>query len=47
MAAETQRLKLATYEYKTAPYAGRRHLGPPHDELFDPFCFSHQKWRPT
>jgi hypothetical protein len=27
MAAETLRLRLATYEYKSAPYAGRRHLG--------------------
>jgi hypothetical protein len=27
MAAETLRLRLATYEYKAAPYAGRRHLG--------------------
>ena len=27
MATETLRLRLATYEYKSAPYAGRRHLG--------------------
>ncbi|HEY2729520.1 MAG TPA: hypothetical protein VGK52_06230 [Polyangia bacterium] len=27
MASETLRLRLATYEYKAAPYAGRRHLG--------------------
>jgi Chaperone of endosialidase len=27
IAAETLRLRLATYEYKAAPYAGRRHLG--------------------
>jgi hypothetical protein len=26
-AAQTLRLRLATYEYKAAPYAGRRHLG--------------------
>lgn len=27
MGSETLRLRLATYEYKAAPYAGRRHLG--------------------
>jgi len=27
IADETLRLRLATYEYKAAPYAGRRHLG--------------------
>jgi hypothetical protein len=27
VARETLRLHLATYEYKAAPYAGRRHLG--------------------
>jgi hypothetical protein len=27
MAAETLRLRLATYEYKAPPLAGRRHLG--------------------
>jgi hypothetical protein len=27
IASETLRLRLATYEYKAAPYAGRRHLG--------------------
>ena len=27
LAAQTLRLRLATYEYKSAPYAGRRHLG--------------------
>jgi endosialidase-like protein len=27
MASETLRLRLATYEYKARPYAGRRHLG--------------------
>jgi hypothetical protein len=27
MAAQTLHLRLATYEYKAAPYAGRRHLG--------------------
>lgn len=27
MASQTLRLRLATYEYKAAPYAGRRHLG--------------------
>jgi hypothetical protein len=27
MASEALRLRLATYEYKAAPYAGRRHLG--------------------
>jgi hypothetical protein len=27
MASETLRLRLATYEYKAAPFAGRRHLG--------------------
>jgi hypothetical protein len=27
MASETLRLRLATYEYKAAPYSGRRHLG--------------------
>jgi hypothetical protein len=27
MASETLRLRLATYEYRAPPYAGRRHLG--------------------
>ena len=27
LAAQTLRLRLATYEYRSAPYAGRRHLG--------------------